>query len=236
MKSFLISSLTLLLGTAFIAAEEPAPNIRVELQVVQLPQEVALPLIPGLMNEAEIDATYQKIQELLASGAAKLIAWSVITTQGGQRAQFEAVDEIRFASEYSPPTVSFTPSASVAKPISAEVKVDVSQLMAIPKSSETRHTGVTLEVEPVLLPDGRIAINLVPQHVLLLGSNKISVETKGAGGGTVTVEQPIFETHKVQTSLNLRNGERTLLGVFSTTEPPKHLELFLLKVEAKKVK
>jgi len=193
-------------------------------------------MIPSLMNEAQIDAAYQKIQEMLASGDARLIAWPLITTQSGQRAQNEAIDEIRYATEYSPPTVSFTPNASVEKPITADVNVDVSQLKAIPKSFETRNVGVTLEVEPVLLPDGKIAVNLVPQHVLLLGSNKISVETKGAGGGTVTVEQPIFETHKVQTSLNLRNGERKLLGVFPTTDPPKHLEIFLLKVEAKKVK
>ena len=32
--------------------------------------------------------------------------------------------------------------------------------------------------------------------------------------------------------LTVRNGQRVLLGVFRTDEPPKHIEFFILKVDA----
>ena len=34
------------------------------------------------------------------------------------------------------------------------------------------------------------------------------------------------------TTLTVRNGERVLLAVFPTSEPPEHIEFFILKAEA----
>lgn len=50
----------------------------------------------------------------------------------------------------------------------------------------------------------------------------------------LTVEQPVFGTNNVTTSLSLKSGQRVLLGSFANSEVADQMELFLLKVEAKK--
>lgn len=217
-------------------AEKRIMNVRIELQVVAIPEDLAMPLIADLMAKEKIDPAYVTIQDLLARGAAQLVGWPIITTQSGQRAVIEAIDEIRFPTKFSPPIISFTPDVDTKVPVKIEPKVDLTQIDAVPVEFETRNNGVTLEVEPVLAGDGKtISLNLVPQHVRLDGYQKMTIEkqaAEGNPGGKVTVEQPKFSTMKVTTSIVLRNGERMLLGIFRTNDPPRHIELFLLKAEA----
>jgi len=225
----------LLLAATAPAEPDKRWNIRVELQVVALPDALAVPLVAELMDEKKIDPAYARIQELLANGTAKLIGWPIVTTHSGERATAEATREIRYASEYNPPTVSFTPSVSTTEILKIEPKADVTLFEATPSRFDSRNTGVYLEVEPTVSPDGKtIAVNVVPQHVRLVGFEKITIE-KPETGGKVVVEQPQFDTMKVTTQLTLRNGQRVLMGVYRVSEPPNHLEFFILKAEAKKV-
>ena len=222
----------LLFFTPGFANEDPW-NVRIEMQIVAIPDEIAVPLVTELMDEKKIESAYAKIQVLLAKGTAKLIGWPIVTTKPGQKAIVEAVDEIRYATEYDPPTVSFTPNVKTSEPVKIEPKADMTLFEGIPKTFETRNTGVTLEVEPVLSPDAKmIALSVATQHVRLKGFNKITLE-KSATGGKVTVEQPEFDTMKLTTELNLRNGQRILMGVFRVSDPAKHIEFFILKAEAK---
>ena len=234
-RTYPLFAALLLLTPGFAVEEVKQWNIRIEMQIVAIPDEIAVPLVAELMDEQKIEPAYARIQELLAKGTAKLIGWPIVTTHSGERALVEAVDEIRYATEYDPPTVSFTPGVSGNDAVKISPRADVTLFEAIPVSFETRNLGVMLEVEPVLSPDARtIALSLVPQHVRLKSFNKITVE-KPATGGKVVVEQPEFDTMKVTTSLTLRNGQRMLMGVFRVSDPAKHIEFFILKAEAKKV-
>src|SRR5437879_7367831 len=93
-----------------------------------------------------------------------------------------------------------------------------------PSNFETRNTGVTLEVEPVVGPDGvTIDLNLVPQVVEfegfinygspIFGINPNGGTSVGTGGVTLfspsqilltenVINQPIFSTRKVTTSVS----------------------------------
>lgn len=214
------------------ANDERPINIRIEMQVVAIPAEVAVPLVGDLMKKDKIEAANAKIQDLLTKGTAKLIGWPIVVTKSGQRAVVEAIDELRYGTEYDPPTVSFTPGVDTTQPVKIEPKADVAHLEGVPSAFETRNVGVTLEVEPVLSKDGKtIDINVVPQHVRLKGYTKVTIE-KPSGGGKVSVDQPEFDVMKVTTSLTLRSGERILMGVYRTDDPPKHIEFFILKAEA----
>jgi general secretion pathway protein D len=96
---------------------------------------------------------------------------------------------------------------------------------------ETRNTGVTLEVEPVVGPDGvTIDLNLVPQVVefegfINYGSPILAPRTSFLDtmtGGIITapqnvitpnvLNQPIFSTRKVTTSVNVWDGQTVVLG------------------------
>jgi len=97
-----------------------------------------------------------------------------------------------------------------------------------PQDWETRNTGVTLEVEPVVGGDGMtIDLNLVPQVVEFEGFinygspiNAVGVSTVG---GVITrsvpieltpnvINQPVFSTRKVTTSVSVANGQTVVLG------------------------
>ena len=229
----LASALSLTTGAYADPATDQRPiNVRIELQVVAVPEAIAVPLAAEMMKKDKIEAAYVKIQELLAKGTAKLIGWPIVTTVSGQRAVSEAIHEVRFTTEYSPPTVNLTPNVPANATIKIAPSVDVTAFAGIPAAFETRNVGVTLEVEPSLSVDGKtINLNIVPQDVRLRGFNKVTMEVRG-GGGKVVVEQPEFDVKKLTTSLTVRNGERVLLGVYPTDEPPKHIEFFILKAEA----
>lgn len=210
-------------------------NIRIEVQVVAIPEQLTVPLINEMKDKNKIEAAYAKIQDMLAKGTAKLIGWPIVTTKSGQRSVIESIHEIRYATEYKPPTVNVTPDVPADSTVKVEPKVDVTTLAGIPIAFETRNAGVTLEVEPVLGPDGKtIDLNMVPQDVRLKGFEKVTLEGS-PGKSKVIVEQPRFDTMKVTTSITMLSGRRMLLGVFRTDDPPKHFEFFILKVEAVRV-
>lgn len=206
-------------------------NIRIEVQVVAIPEQLSVPFINEMKDKTKIEAAYGKIQDMLAKGTAKLIGWPIVITKSGQRSVIESIHEIRYATQYNPPTVGVSSDVPADSTVKVEPKVDVTTLAGIPTAFETRNAGVSFEVEPVLGPDGKtIDLNMVPQDVRLKGFEKVTIEGP-AGKNKVIVEQPQFDTMKVTTSITLQSGRRMLLGVFRTDDPPKHFEFFILKVE-----
>jgi len=96
-----------------------------------------------------------------------------------------------------------------------------------PTAFETRNTGVTLEVEPVIGPDGyTIDLNLVPQVVefegfINYGSPITSSTTNFITGLSSTFvvtpkhHQPAdLSTRKVTTSVSVYDGSTVVLGGF----------------------
>ncbi|PYL29279.1 MAG: hypothetical protein DMF45_06240, partial [Verrucomicrobia bacterium] len=101
-----------------------------------------------------------------------------------------------------------------------------------PSTFETRNTGVTLEVEPVVGADGAtIDLNLVPQVVEFEGFinygspiNAVGLNSTTMAGVTTfsssvpvlltenVINQPIFSTRKVTTSVQVANGQTVVIG------------------------
>jgi len=209
-------------------------NLEIELLVVQVPQALALPLIPKLSDRAQSESAVDEIHALIANNQARLIAWPVVKTKSGQRAVFEQVEEFRYATDYDP-AERVTKTDSASKDLQKKSKATttiVKEVDAIPVGFETRNVGVTLEVEPLTVDGIIIDLSLVPQHNLLLSMRRVEIEDK-ASGRKVIVEQPIFHTNKVTTSLSVRNGDYTLLGTFKMPKPEGYIELFILHTRIK---
>src|SRR5438552_19120690 len=103
-----------------------------------------------------------------------------------------------------------------------------------PQTFETRNTGVTLEVEPVVGPDGQtINVNLEPQVVEfegvityrcpIFGINRNGGTSVGTGGVSIfrptqvlltenVINQPVFSTRKVTTNVSVWDGQTVVLG------------------------
>ena len=152
-----------------------------------------------------------------------------VTTKSGQRAVIEIVREFRYPTQFQPPQIpqnfrgdTITDNGLTTGGGRASGAFPVTP--TTPTSFETRNTGVTLEVEPVVGPDGiTIDLNLVPQVVEFEGfinyGSPIQTTSTNFLGQTSTViltpnviNQPIFSTRKVTTSVSVWDGQTVVLG------------------------
>lgn len=230
MKSLLLLSL---LGIAAlpVSAESTVPlNVRIEVQMVSMPLDKGLPLLPNLRDAGSIEGAFSQIQQMLAAGEATLVARPEIVTKSGQRAVTEDIQEVRYASEFGGREAA-PPKAATAEKRAAESDESTHKGAPVPTAFETRNTGATLEVEPVLGPDGKtIDLNLVPQHVRLLGFVPVA-SGRDANGHDWKIEQPRFCTAKTTTSLTVAAGQRVLLAEFRGPEGSDQIEFFILKAD-----
>jgi len=151
---------------------------------------------------------------------------ATIKSKSGQRAVIEIIREFRYPTEFDPPqipqtfeatgtTIGATGGSTSSFPVTPTT----------PTAFETRNTGVTLEVEPVVGPDSyTIDLNLVPQVVefegfINYGSPIQTTSTNPLTGITTTnvitpnvINQPIFSTRKVTTSVSVFDGSTVVLG------------------------
>jgi general secretion pathway protein D len=201
------------------------------------PTTGASALAPGIFGLSGVftDPQFQLvIRALNQKKGVDLLSAPKITTKSGQRAVIEIVREFRYPTQFTEPKVpdisgrgsSNTTSTVIALPVVGP---------STPTNFETRNTGVTLEVEPVVGPDGvTIDLNLVPQVVEFEGFinygspiktvnpallNFITGSTSGITGVsqaiTLTdnvINQPIFSTRKVTTSVSVWDGQTVVLG------------------------
>jgi Type II secretory pathway, component PulD len=186
---------------------------------------------PGIFGLAGVftDPQFQVvIRALNQKKGVDLLSAPKVTTKSGQRAVIEIVREFRYPTTFTPPqvpTFSSTTGGGAAAPAVVTPTT--------PQTFETRNTGVTLEVEPVVGPDGvTVDLNLVPQVVefegfINYGSPIFAVGSNSAVSSTgVTlfslstpvlltnnvINQPIFSTRKVTTNVSVWDGQTVVLG------------------------
>jgi hypothetical protein len=240
MKPF---SIVVLLAVAVICrAKEPAPDasqsaplamVRVEWQVVAVPEALAVPIVRAFDQPQTNAAAYDKLQKLLEKGSAKLLGWPIITTQSGNRAITESVREFRFPTGFDSGAVEVFVDEKDGKFTDITSNRSALEVPVTPVEYETRNLGMTLEVEPAISPDFKsVEMQFSLQHVRLVSVRKVTVETEKKL--KVIVEQPDIECFKVTTNLAVTDGQHSLVGVFKSTELPGSLELFVLTTGIRK--
>src|SRR5436190_9187293 len=175
--------------------------------------------LAGVMTNPQFQVV---IRALNQKKGIDLLSAPRVTTKSGQRAVIEIVREFRYATQYTPPQVpSITGGGGGTGTVSISVVTPTT-----PTAFETRNTGVTLEVEPVVGPDGvTIDLNLVPQVVEFEGFVNYGSPIFGINPSILTnalnsqvlltqnvINQPIFSTRKVTTSVSVYDGSTVVLG------------------------
>jgi general secretion pathway protein D len=189
----------------------------------------ATSLAPGIFGLAGVftDPQFQVvIRALNQKKGIDLLSAPRVTTKSGQRAVIEIVREFRYPTQFEPPQIPQTfgsgnnPNVAVGSATGGTFPVTPTT----PTAFETRNTGVTLEVEPVVGPDGiTIDLNLVPQVVEFEGfinyGSPIRTSSVNVLGMAQSIEltpniinQPIFSTRKVTTSVSVWDGQTVVLG------------------------
>jgi len=160
-------------------AARDAVNLLTTIETWSLSQADFAAILDGPADER---APYDQLEELAKAGKAKLVGLMAINSKSGLRAVVESMNEVRYPTE-------FDPAGRVGE-------------IAFPVAWEARNAGDTLEVEPILGPDGKtIDVNLVPQVVLFDGFKEW--------------QQPNFHTAKVMTSLYVQSGRPAFLSTAS---------------------
>src|SRR6266542_144782 len=182
---------------------------------------------PGIFGLAGVftDPQFQVvIRALNQKKGVDLLSAPKVTTKSGQRAIIEVVREFRYPKTYTQPQVPQIGSSTAV--VGGVVPVVVTP--TTPQDWETRNTGVTLEVEPVVGENATtIDLNLVPQvgefeGFINYGSpiNAVGVNTIGNVISTSVpvlltenvINQPVFSTRKVTTSVSVYDGQTVVLG------------------------
>ncbi|HEY2125093.1 MAG TPA: Amuc_1098 family type IV pilus outer membrane protein [Chthoniobacterales bacterium] len=190
---------------------------------------------PGIFALAGVftDPQFQVvIHALNQKKGVDLLSAPKVTTKSGQRAVIEIVREFRYPTQFQPPQIpqNFRGGDSLSTGLTGNGGAAVSAASfpvtpTTPTAFETRNTGVTLEVEPVVGPDGiTIDLNLVPQVVefegfINYGSPIMTVQPTLLGLAAQSVvltdnviNQPIFSARKVTTSVSVWDGQTVVLG------------------------
>ena len=189
--------------------------------------------VGGLLTDPQFQLVVRALNQ---KKGVDLLSAPRVTTKSGQRAVIEIVREFRYPTQFDPPQIPQTVGAVTTRtdtggiiPLGGSSSVPVTP--TTPTHFETRNTGVTLEVEPVVGPDGvTIDLNLVPQVVEFEGfinygspilapsSSFINTVTGGLISSPQSVltpnviNQPVFSTRKVTTSVSVWDGQTVVLG------------------------
>src|SRR5216110_1389469 len=184
---------------------------------------------PGIFGLAGVftDPQFQVvIRALNQKKGVDLLSAPKVTTKSGQRAVIEIVREFRYPTTFTPPQIPTLTTTTSTTIVGQNPVVPVVAAPSTPQTFETRNTGVTLEVEPVVGPDGvTIDLNLVPQVVEFEGFVNYGSPIFGINPSILTnalnsqvlltqnvINQPIFSTRKVTTSVSVYDGSTVVLG------------------------
>ena len=197
------------------------------------PSMGATSIAPGIFGLSGVftDPQFQVVVRALnQKKGVDILSAPRVTTKSGQRAVIEIVREFRYPTQFQPPQIPQTfhgGDTFSQNPLTGATSGSTGAFPVTPTTPtafETRNTGVTLEVEPVVGPDDlTIDLNLVPQVVefegfINYGSPIQTVSTNLLGVAQTTVltpnviNQPIFSTRKVTTSVSVWDGQTVVLG------------------------
>jgi len=186
---------------------------------------------PGILSLTGLftDGQVQMIMRGLAQkkGADVMTAPSIVS-RSGERATIEIIREFIYPTEYEPPEL--PQSVGVGGGLGGDGDggnqgANIFPVTpATPTAFETRNTGVTLEVEPILGEDGyTIDLTFKPEIVEFEGfinyGSPIQSPGTDALGNPITItitenriEMPVFSTRRVNTSLTIYDGHTVAVG------------------------
>lgn len=215
-------------GTAAPAAAE-APetqNISICYEAFSLPLATAAKLQREQLPDSEL---YKQLVAAVEKEAARQETFVVLRSKSGQRATADSVSEEIYPAEANPPQLPNSVGVAISPPAEKDTPppapdasklrnaADLSafkgvQTPATPSAFQTRNCGVGLEIEPTLSDDLRtVDLRLAPDRTIHTGR-------ESWGQGLSQIEQPVFESQRINTNFSARINQPFLAG--TTNRPP----------------
>lgn len=230
--ALLIAGLLTVVFSFGAAAVEPVWTVKVEVQMVAVTPLDALELVPELRGERSIEAAVQKLQGMIANEEAELLGWPIAVARSGTRSVAETAEEVRYPTEFDPPVLPQNFSIAPSPLDWLWLRGGLGWTAITPTAFETRNSGQTLEVEPLVEASGaRVALSITAQCVRLVKFHEFRGE-KALNGIEGVMVQPEFSCYKLTGSLTARSGRWMLLSSSVEQQPKPRVILFLLRAVA----
>ena len=218
-------------------AEPTTETIAVEVQCVTLPRKLATPIIRKLRSPKVENHTQAmgELDALLDQDKAKLLGWPNLTAHSGEKATWDHVEELRYATQWEPGMSEVSLQENDGNV--ARVEREVAGLEASPVASafDTRNVGLSLNVTPEIQQGGQgVTVHFDLQHVRLKAIDRVILEqTDTAAKRTRKTihEQPRFLTMKIVSNVTMPSGDHCLIGNFPSPEGEDEIELFIMSTE-----
>lgn len=185
------------------AAKAPVPQgLNAQYSVYSMDRRLAREVVnagPGA------EAPWEKLQGALQDKRAKFEHVFVIAGKSGQKSAGQEGDEVIYGTRFSPPQHSYP-----AGPGADKQSAPVVTYPGTTEEVEKRSAGLSVELEPVLSPDGAaVDLNHLLSAITYLGN--LDAKTLPA--------QPLFECRKFVSSLTIGMGKHVLAGTFNPPSP-----------------
>jgi general secretion pathway protein D len=170
------------------------------------PASATLGTIHGILTDPQFRVV---IQALSQKKGADVLSAPKITTISGSSAQIKIVHEFIYPTEYDTQTQAGSGGGSSG--------IGGAAVSVTPRNFKTREVGVLLNVTPTVGADGyTINLTLIPevsefvQYIPYYAF--LAVGSGTSGFATVTLNQPLFATRTLTTSIVIWDGQTVVLG------------------------
>lgn len=183
------------------AESAPISQIAITVEYYQLDHRAANQHIREHRSTGQSDASslHDTLSNLVDAKNARRIASGYLVTRSGQRAKIESIVQHIYPTEFDPPEV----VPDLAGPVHADVRLMTN---LTPTAFETRNTGLTIEVDPVIGNDGAfIDLNIATELVEHIGDRIL-------GQNEARMTQPVFNTANDMTAITLKSGSWAFVG------------------------
>jgi hypothetical protein len=214
-------AIALLAAGALPLAAAPQPNIRLFLQLVELPH----PALTELMAAPDTTgaALRAKALALVKTGEAKVLESVVLTTSNGHAVKGESVREMIYATEYEPLGIPLHVAYGLRE-AQADIRRELFEAHGpyayrTPTAWDTRNVGVSVEATPALAEAAQsISLSFIAEFHA--PEDFVTFNDWLGPYGHYDIRMPHFKARRVTTSLTLAPGVFELAAVLS---PPAGL-------------
>jgi hypothetical protein len=236
MKTILpLTTLLLITASALHAAD---PNIQINSKVISIPADSPALKEAGLTVDAaggqsnlgivSLDKVAAMLAKLEKVPGVQFLSNPACTTQSKNQTTIESFREFIYPTEWDAPKLT---NQEEAKAIHLAPGQIIAAASATPKNFEMRPIGFRLELDPLAMPDGTIQFNMLAQVTAFEGMvnfgspmKAVSTDKDGKLHEAILAEnrinQPVFSTSKVKTSMTLPSGHCAIFGGASGHEGP----------------
>ena len=233
----------LALSAAFAESETPqaipnAPsqwNACIECRFVALPEQIAIPLITKSDDLAKGPEIWNDVEALLNSGEATLTAEMATTVSASISALSKT--ETGITAIYPIAYESLLPRTPMVltKDVATKLLEAWPTKGACAAHFEERDAGDSIEFKASVPKDGTWIDVMLTAKQCRFGTWDRFDYGELPNGERISVSRPTFDTKEDTFAWHCRSGESFLFGVHRAADSQEHLELFLMRVFARKV-